>query len=221
LLALHPTSQFVRSLLNGVVVSFSFRVVPQDGVRESVVSGGCSGDFIMDPDKAFADWPKALMYRLITSGHASNMFAPGIHPVGFGTWATTDYRDPWNDSDCSGEKGKYWRTGLIAQLPGKKVDEFHLEPSVELTMTYWSAAAFEDRVKGTIEYQSSAFQSAIDYFVGSGVLSIQDASALHLKCRIAVNDERPSPRLELPSVEGRWCATPVATDSKAFDALNP
>jgi hypothetical protein len=221
LLTLHPTSEFVRSLLNGVVVSFSFRVVPQDEARGSGGSWGCSGDSLMDPDKAFADWPRARMYRLNTSGHASNIFAPGIHPVGFSTWETTDYRDPWTDGDCSGDKSKYWRTGLIAQLQGKKIDEFHLEPSVELTMTYWSAAAFEERVKAAIEYQSSAFQSAIDYFVGSGILSIQDSSALHLKCRIAVNDERPSPRIELPSVEGRWCATPVPTDSKAFDALNP
>jgi hypothetical protein len=221
LLALHPTSEFVRSLLNGVVVSFSFRVVPQDAAEGPRFGSGCAGDSVMNRDKAFADWPKARMYRLDTGGHPRNIFAPGIHPVGFSAWETTDYRDPWTDGDCSREKSKYWRKGLIAQLQGKTPDEFHLEPSVEMTMTYWSAAAFEERVKGAIETQSSTFQSAIDAFVGSGILSAQDVLKLHLKCRIAVTDERPSPRIELPSVEGRWCATPVPTDSKAFDASNP
>jgi hypothetical protein len=140
LLALHPTSEFVRSLLNGVVVSFSFRVVPQDEAERPVVGDGCAADFMMDPDKAFADWPKARMYRLNTSEHGSIIFAPGVHPVGFSTWETTDYRDPWTHGDCSREKSKYWRTGLIAQLQGRTLDEFHLEPDVEMTLTYWPAA---------------------------------------------------------------------------------
>lgn len=221
LLAHQPTTVFVRSLLSGVVENFDFRVVPQDEAEPQGVGSGCAGDSIMDRDKAFADWPKARMYRLDTSGHSPNIFAPGIHPVGFSTWETTDYRDPWTDGNCSKDKSKYWRTGLIAQMLGETLDEFHLKPDVRVTLTYWSDASFEDRVKATIADQSGEFRKAVDWFAGSGVLSIAEASAMHLKCRINVNDQRPSPHAELPSVEGRWCTTATPTDSKAFDASSP
>lgn len=180
LLALHSTSEFVSLLLSRMVVSFDFRVVPQDEVEPPGVGSGCSGDSVMDRDARFTDWPKARMYRLDTSGHSRNIFAPGTRPVGFGSWETTDYRDDWTDGDCSGFTSEYWRTGLIAQLLGKTLDEFHLEPNVDVTLTYRSTEAFEDRVKSTIGYQTLEFQSAVDAFVRSGILRLEDSSPLHL-----------------------------------------
>ncbi len=125
LLALHPTPEFVRSLLNGAVATFTFRVIaPSDQIGYADGGSGCAGDFGMSHDPAFADWPKARMYRLDTNGRSRNIFAPGIHPVGFSTWETTDYRDSWGDGDCSPARSSDWRTGLLAQLQGKTLNEF-------------------------------------------------------------------------------------------------
>jgi hypothetical protein len=209
LLALHPTPEFVRSLLGGVVASFTFRVVPpsqQIGYADG--GSGCSGDFFMTHDAAFEDWPKARMYRLSTNGRSRNIFAPGIHPVGFSTWETTDYRDSWGDGDCSPARSRDWRTGLLAQLQGKKMDEFPLKPETSETVRFSSAAWFESSVQAAIEKQSSAFRDVVASFVQSGLLSVGDEFALQLKCRIQVQDTRPGPREELPPVEGKWCGPP-------------
>jgi hypothetical protein len=215
LLALHPPPEFVRSLLDGVVATFTFRVVaPSDQTEPSRMGSGCAGDFMMSHDPAFADWPKARMYRLITneresrliaSGRPQNSFAPGIHPVVYSTWETTDYRDAWTDGDCSPGKSKYWRTGLLAQLEGKNLNDFPLKPETEETIRYSSAALFENSVQATIEKQSSAFRDIVASFVQSGLLTVGDEFALRLNCRIQVQDTRPGPREALPLVEGKWC----------------
>ena len=102
LLALHPTPEFVRSLLGGFVENFTFYVVPPSpmGWADADGGGGCAVDFAITRETAFEGWPKVRMYRLIT-GRSQSIFAPGIHPVGFSYWETTDYRDPWTDGDCS------------------------------------------------------------------------------------------------------------------------
>lgn len=115
LLAVHPIPGFVRALLGGTVTTFSFRVVWTGSEKESV-GGGCAADFFMAPDREFAGWPKARMYKIIHGKNAPNVLAPGIHPIGFSWWETTDYRDAWEDGDCSAQASRYWRTGLIAQL---------------------------------------------------------------------------------------------------------
>jgi len=206
LLALHPPPEFVRSLLSGVVATFSFRVVaPSDQIGYADGGSGCAGDFGMNHDPAFADWPKARMYRLDTNGRSRNIFAPGIHPVGFSTWETTDYRDSWGDGDCSPARSSDWRTGLLAQLQGKKMNEFPLKPETSETIRYSSAALFENSVQATIEKQTSAFREVVASFVQSGLLSFGDESALQLKCRVEVQDARPGPREALPPVDGKWC----------------
>jgi hypothetical protein len=217
LLALHPPPEFVRSLLNDVVETFTFRVVaPSDQTEPSRIGSGCAGDFLMSHDPAFADWPKARMYRLITSeresrliasGRPQNVFAPGIHPVVYSTWETIDYRDSWGDGDCSPGKSKYWRTGLLAQLQGKNLDDFPLKTETDETIRYSSATSFENSVQATIEKQSGAFRDVVASLVQSGLLSAGDEFALQLKCRIQVQDARPGPREELPPVEGKWCAS--------------
>jgi hypothetical protein len=206
LLALRPTPEFVHSLLGGFVASFTFHVVPLSSDASGYgASWGCAGDFMMRHDEAFADWPRARLYRLITGGKPQNVFAPGIHPVGFTYWETTDYRDPWNDSDCSPGKSRDWRAGLLAELQGKNLGDFPLKPETEKTVRYSSAESFEDSVKATIEEQSKAFDDVVESFAQSLALSSGDASALHLKCRIQLQDSRPGPRSELPQVEGKWC----------------
>jgi len=207
LLAVDPPPGFVRSLLSGVVASFVFRVVPPQGDTEMPESeGGCASDFFMVPDEAFRDWPKARMYRLGTGEHPANIFAPGIHPVGFSYWETTDYRDPWTDSDCSRGKSKYWRAGLLAGLQRKNPDDFPLEPETEETVPYSSPSSFEDSVRAAIQKQSWAFGDIVQTFLQSGALSIEDSLGLNLRCRIEVQDVRSEPREELPKVEGKWCA---------------
>jgi hypothetical protein len=206
LLAIHPPPGFARSLLDGVVVSFVFRVVPQsDHTETPEVGSGCAGDFLMAPDEAFRDWPKARMYRLDTGEHSGNIFAPGIHSVGFGYWETTDYRDPWGDGDCSRGKSKYWRTGLLAQLQGKNLYDFSLKSETEETVPFSSVLLFEDSVRTTIQKQFWAFGGVVQSFLQAGVLSTEDSLALDLKCRIEIQDARPWPRMKLPPVEGRWC----------------
>ena len=207
LLALHPPPEFVRSLLTGVVATFTFRVVaPSDRTEPSRMGSGCAADSVMSHDPAFADWPKARMYRLNTGGRSRNIFAPGIHPVGFSTWETIDYRDSWGDGDCSPEKSKFWRTGLLAQLQGRTLNDFPLKPETDETIRYSSTALFENSVQAAIESQSNAFRDVVAFFVQSSLLTFEDATALHLQCRIQVQDTRPRPREELPSVEGKWCA---------------
>jgi hypothetical protein len=206
LLALHPPPEFVRSLLGGFVATFTFRVVAPSSDAGYGESSGCAADFLMSHDDAFADWPKARMYRLITSEHTRNIFAPGIHPVGFSTWETTDYRDSWTDGDCSAGKSKYWRAGLLAQLQGKTLDDFPLKPQTSETVRYSSPESFENSVQAAIENQTSAFREMVASFVQSGLLSVGDEFALQLKCRIQVQDTRPGPREALPPVEGKWCA---------------
>ena len=164
----------------------------------------------MDTDPAFRDWPKARMYALDTSEHPTNIFAPGIHPVGFRYWETTDYRDAWPDGDCSREKSKFWRTGLLAQVQRKNLNDFALEPEKRVTVPYSSADSFQNRVEETIDHQSAAFESVVESFVQLGALSIEDSSELHLKCRVQIEDDRPWPRAELPPVEGKWCTSAPA-----------
>ena len=200
LLVKKPPPGFVRSLLAGVVDTFDFRVVPPASPSDDPqYAEGCAADFFMAPDKTFQDWPKARMYRLITSGRPPNTFAPGLHPVGFSYWETTDYRDSWTDGDCSPAKSRYWRRGLIAR---------QLEPELQETIAFDSIASLEDHIKSAIEKQSWAFDDIIAQFVRSGALSIEDSWLLHLKCRINIQDPRPLPRVELPSFDGRWC--PIA-----------
>lgn len=206
LLETHPPLEFVRSLLDGFVVVFVFRVVPQsDNAATPDVGEGCASDFFMAADEAFSDWPKARMYRLITVELPPNIFAPGTHPVGFSYWETTDYRDSWTDGDCSPGKSRYWRAGLLAELESKSLDDFPLEPETEETVQYTSTASFEDSVKAAIQKQSRAFADVVGSLIRSGALSIEDSWALDLKCRIEIQDTRPWPRMELPPVEGKWC----------------
>jgi hypothetical protein len=208
LLAQHPTPEFVSSLLSGVVATFTFRVVPLSDQRETPgIGSGCAADTYMSHDKVFEDWPKARMYRLITSEHARNIFAPGIHPVGFSTWETTDYRDAWGDGDCTPGRSRDWRTGLLAQSLGKTLNDFPLKPETKETIRYSSPESFEDSVQATIEKQSNAFRYVAASFVQSGLLPAEDAAALNLQCRIQVQDDRPGPRSELPRVDGKWCTT--------------
>jgi hypothetical protein len=206
LLALHPPPEFVRSLLDGVVVNFELRVVaPWDKSEVPGEGSACAGDSFMRPDDAFRDWPKARMYALQTDGHAMNVFAPGIHPSGYRYWETTDYRDPWTDGDCSHEKSRYWRTGLLAQLLRTSIDGFPVQAQITKTVTYYSPESFEQDISTIIGKQATAFESVVGSFVQSGILSTEDAAPLQLKCRIQIKDDRPSPHQELPIIEGKWC----------------
>jgi hypothetical protein len=206
LLALHPPPEFVRSLLGGFVESFTFHVVlPSSDAGGYGMGGGCAGDYMMSHEPSFADWPKARMYRLITGGRPQNVFAPGLHPVGFTYWETIDYRDPWTDSDCSPAKSKDWRAGLLAELQGKSLNDFPLKPEIYEMVRYSSAESLEDSVKATIAQQSKAFDDVVESFAQSGVLRTLEASTLHLKCRIQVQDDPPGPRSGLPLVVGKWC----------------
>jgi hypothetical protein len=220
LLALRPTPEFVHSLLSGFVASFTFHVVPPSSdAWGSGASSGCAGDFLMSHDTAFGDWPKARMYRLITGRRPQNVFAPGIHPIGFSTWETNDYRDPWTDiSDCSPEKSRDWRTGLLAQLQGKNLSDFPLKPQTREIVRYSSAASFESEVQAAIEKQSTALRGVAASFVESGLMPIGDAGVFYLQCRIQVQDDRPGPRSELPQVEGKWC-TPAPTEELAQNGV--
>ncbi len=92
LLAAHPPPGFVRTLLGRAVTTLSFRVVWTEPEQGGGVGGGCAGDSVMIPDENFRDWPKARMYRIIHGEYARNVFAPGIHPIGFNWWDTTDTR---------------------------------------------------------------------------------------------------------------------------------
>jgi hypothetical protein len=167
---------------------------------------GCEEDFVEVPSEAIHDWPKARLYGLDTDDHAQNIFAPGIHPVGFFSWETTDYVDHSEpNGDCSPEKSFDWRIGLLAQLRGKDMDDFPLKAKIEKTLPYRSAASFQDRVNGIVRGQSSAFGNVVESFVESGVLSVQDSNELHLACRFEIEDARPLPRRELPVVTEKWC----------------
>ena len=208
LLAAHPPSGFVRMLLNGAFTSFSFRVVLNEPEKDGL--GGCASDFWMGRDENFQEWPKARMYRIVHGENAQNVFAPGIHPVGFHWWETTDYRDPWEDGDCSEWTSKYWRTGLIAQLLGKRPSEVPLQPEVHEVVLFTSAAAFEERVRIAVEEKSQALGEVAAPFVEKGELTLEDSTTLHLQCKIQVVDDRPLPRADLPGVVGRWCSAPPA-----------
>jgi hypothetical protein len=210
LLAVHPPPGFARALLEGAVTTFSFRVVwtePEGGVA---AGGGCASDSVMMPDENFREWPKARMYRIIHGEDARNVFAPGIHPIGFSWWETTDYQDAWDDGDCSEWTSGYWRIGLIAQLLGETMSDLPLQPAVGELVVFTSAAALEERVRSAIEQKSRAFGEVAGAFVQSGYLTLEDSAALHLQCRIGVVDDRPLPRADLPDVAGRWCAAPPA-----------
>lgn len=210
LLAVHPPPVFVRTLLGRAITTLSFRVVWTEPEEGGGVGVGCAGDSVMMPDENFRDWPKARMYRIIHGEDTRNVFAPGIHPIGFSWWETTDYRDAWDDGDCSGQTSKYWRTGLIAQLLGEKMSDLPLQPEVDEVVLFTSAAAFEERVRNTIEQKSRAFREVVGAFVQSGDLTLEDSAVLHLQCRIEVVDDRPLPRADLPEVAGKWCAAPPA-----------
>jgi hypothetical protein len=140
-----------------------------------------------------------------------NVFAPGIHPVSFSSWETTHYRDAWEDGDCSEGTSRYWRTGLLAQLLGKKMSDLPLQPEVGETVVFTSPAAFEDRVRSAIEQRSRGFEEVAAAFVRNGELTAEESTALRLRCRIQVVDERPLPRADLPGVIGRWCAAPPSS----------
>ncbi len=207
LLTVHPPPGFVKTLLGGAVTTFSFRVVWAES-EDGGVGSGCAGDSVMMPDENFRDWPKARMYQIIHSEHARNVFAPGIHAVGFSWWETTDYRDSWEDGDCSESTSGYWRTGLIAQLLGEKISDLPLQPEVHEVVLFTSAGAFEERVRSAIEARSRAFGGVVDAFVQRGDFTVEDSAGLQLHCRVEVEDERPLPRVDLPKVAGRWCAAP-------------
>jgi flavin-binding protein dodecin len=209
LLAVHPPPGFVRALLGGAVTTFSFRVV-WTGTEAGFGCGGCASDYFMRPDENFRDWPKVRMYRIIHGENAPNAFAPGIHPVGFSWRETTNYQDAWEDGDCSEGARKYWRIGLIAQLLGKKMSDLALQPAVAETVLFTSPTAFEERVRSAIDRQQRAFGEVAGAFVQSGELTVEDAAALHLQCRIKVEDNRPLPYAVLPEVTGRWCTAPSA-----------
>jgi hypothetical protein len=198
---------FARALLSGIVANFVFWVVPQsDKTEYGDGRSGCASDFLMVPDKAFADWPKTRMYQLATGDDPRNVFAPGIHPVGFTYWVTTDYRDEsGTDSDCSPGKDRPWRTGLLAELLGKLQDDLPIDAETQETIHFRSAARFRDYVENAVEEQSRGLQTVVEGLVRSGALSREDAAGIHLKCRIEVRDERPQPRAKLPPVEGKWC----------------
>ena len=206
LLTLHPPPGFVRTLLGGAVTTFSFRVVWAEPEEEEGFGSGCAGDTLMVPDENFLEWPKARMYRIVHDEYARNIFAPGNHPIGFSWWETTDYQDAWEDGDCSGWTSKYWRTGLIAQLLGKKMSDLPLQPAVGELVLFTSAASFEERVRSAIEQKSRAYGEVVAAFLQSADLTLEDSASLHLQCRIEVVDERPLPHADLPEVAGRWCA---------------
>ena len=210
LLAVHSPPGFVRTLLSGAVTNFSFRVVWTRPEDEAAEGGGCAGDYMMTHDEHFRDWPKARMYRINHGENARNVFASGIHPIGFSWWETTDYVDAWGDGDCSEWAGKYWRTGLIAQLLGVTMSDLQVEPTVADVILFTSPAAFEERVRRAIELKSRAFGDVVGTFVERGDLTTEDSAALHLQCTIEVVDERPLPRADLPNVAGKWCAAPPA-----------
>jgi hypothetical protein len=209
LLAVHPPvpPEFARSLLGGFVAKFVFWVVPQsDKTEYGDGRSGCASDFLMAPDKAFADWPKARMYQLTTGDDPRNVFAPGIHPAGFTYWETTDYRDDaWADSDCSPGKDQPWRTGLLAELLGKLQDDLPIDAETQEIIHFRSAAGFRDYVESAVEEQSRGLGTVVEGLVRTGALSREDAAGIQLKCRIEVRDERPLPRTKLPPVEGKWC----------------
>jgi flavin-binding protein dodecin len=208
LLAAHPPPGFVRALLGGAFTTFSFRIVWTAPEEDGGGREGCSGDSMMIPDENFKDWPRARMYRIIHGEFAQNVFAPGIHPVGFNWWETTDYRDTWEDGDCSKWPSRYWRTGLLAQLLRKNMSDLPLQPEVREVVLFTSPAAFEDRVRSAIEQKSQAFRDVAGAFVQNGELTVEDSAALHLRCKVEVVDDRPLPRTDLPEVTGRWCAAP-------------
>jgi hypothetical protein len=209
LLAVHPPPGFVRTLLGAAVTTFSFQVLWTEHEGEGSGSG-CAGDSMMIPNENFLQWPKARMYRLVHSKYAVNVFAPGIHPLGFVSWETTDYRDPWEDGDCSVSTSKYWRTGLIAQLLGEKIGDFPLQPEVSEIVVFTSNEAFEQRVRSAIEQKSQAFGKVVEAFVQRGELTAEDSVALHLRCSVYVHDDRQLPHDDLPEVGGRWCPAPSA-----------
>jgi hypothetical protein len=174
------------------------------------MGGGCAGDSVMTPDENFREWPKARMYQIVHGEYARNVFAPGIHSIGFRWWETTDYRDPWEDGDCSEWTSKYWRTGLIAQSLGKKINDLSLQPEVRETVLFTSMAAFEEKVRSAIEVKSRALREVADAFIENGDLTPEDAATLRLQCKIQVVDSRPLPRADLPNVADPWCAAPPA-----------
>jgi hypothetical protein len=148
LLAVHPPPGFARSLIEGFTASFVFQVVtPPDQADRSKGGGGCASDSFMTREDAFIDWPKTRMYALMTHGSPLNVFAPGIHPVGFRDWATTDYRDSWTDGDCLPATSLDWRAGLIAQLQGQNLDGLPLKPEIKKTVRIFRPSYFKTTLR--------------------------------------------------------------------------
>jgi hypothetical protein len=219
LLAVHPPPGFARSLIEGFTVSFVFQVVaPPDQAYRSEGGGGCASDSFMTREDAFIDWPKTRMYALMTHDAPLNIFAPGIHPVGFRDWVTTDYRDAWTDGDCFPAASLDWRAGLIAQLQGQNLDDLPLKPEIKEAVPYISVELFQERVKTAIDEQSQALANVLESLVQAGFLSVQDSTELHLQCRIEIQDKRPQPGAPLPEIEGKWCKT---APPRAQDGLAP
>lgn len=194
------------SLLDDFVVTLVFRVVASvDRAETPQLGEGCAVDFGMSQDPSFRNWPRAHLYRLDTSDRPENIFAPGIDPVGYRWWETSDYHySAWEDVDCSRLKSYLWRTGLLSRVQGRDEDDFPLEPETRETIRY-TTKAFGSRVQGEISEQSKIFAEVVRTFVAAGHLSIDDAFGLHLKCRIEVQDDRPWPHSELPGIQGESC----------------
>jgi hypothetical protein len=218
LLAQHPTSDFVRLLLSGVVSTFVVRVVPESYMSGDEYGEGCASDYGSTHNDSFLDWPKIRLYAFVTDHPTADVFAPGIHPVAPRYWETADYENYWLDGNCSRYVSLFWRTGLIAQLEGQSLEDFALKPQVKETVRFHSAEMYEAQLKAAVDSQTQAYNNAVEWFVQAGLLPVPDAADLKLKCRFEVQDERPSPT-PLPLLDGKWCV--AAAPRREFSAGIP
>jgi len=206
LLSLQPSPEFVRAVLADISVRFTFEVIPPGAEAFGLGSGGGSGgsSYVVVND-LYENWPKARTYALVTSETVPDIVAPGIHPVGFRSWENTDYRDHGASDDYRPGTNKDWAIGLVAQMQHETLSEMALKPEITHVLPYTSDEDFLAGTKTIIDGQSAAFHDVLEWFVQANLLSIQDSTELHLKCRIDVNDLRQEPLSALPVIEGKWC----------------
>lgn len=202
LLAANPPPGFAARLLKNISIHARVQVLsPGAGFPGVGIAGDCAGSTEGSPQ---AGWPPVGAYRLAAhSSPTSDLLAAGEDPVYLVRTLTRDYQFAAHSSDDCGELMAVTLSDLsrdlVGQLLGVKRDDFALQLTPLLNITWSSAKSYLNAVSAFVMKQQGIVDSVEHGLQTRGLLSGEEAMSARPLLSVEVVDERTE-RTALPDL---------------------
>lgn len=209
MLARKPSARFAAHLLDGFTEELVITVVEPGGIPDRSGFGPGHCDRIVGEPVEFRDWPRIREYGLAKMpGGVLKLLAPGLKPVGYWSWTTTDYVPACDLAPLPPDAyplDQEYRLGLVAQLAAMDPASLPLRARTWANVEYNGDPSYLAAVSAAMAERQRAFEAVVVTYVQKGLLTPQEASGLRPHISVKIKDQRSSrEKRPLPPVSPSW-----------------